>query len=58
MRGNITIPLNVEVTLDIEKWIVNNGTADFDEVKESTEEFIRNALDAWLLSEELGYVER
>lgn len=58
MKGTITIPLNAEVTIDVDKWVALHGTADFDEVQFSTEEFIRNALDAWLLSEGVGYVER
>lgn len=58
MKGTITIPLNVEVTIDVDRWVVLHNTANFDEVQSYTEEFVRNALDAWLISEGIGYVER
>lgn len=56
--GQITLPLHVEVSLNIREWNEQEGTVDFDTVQDNITMFIQDALDAWLLERKLGYVER
>ena len=56
--GQITLPLHVEVSLNIREWSEQEGTVDFDTVQENITTFIQDTLDAWLVERKLGYVER
>lgn len=56
--GQITLPIDVEVSLNIREWNEQEGTVDFDTVQENITTFIQDALDAWLIQRKLGYVER
>lgn len=56
--GQITLPIDVEVSLNIREWNEQEGTVDFDAVQDNITMFIQDALDAWLLERKLGYVER
>lgn len=56
--GQITLPLHVEVSLNIREWNEQEGTVEFDTVQDNITMFIQDALDAWLLERKLGYVER
>lgn len=56
--GQITLPISVEVSLNIGEWNDQEGTVNFDAVQENITTFIQDALDAWLLERKLGHVER
>lgn len=56
--GQITLPISVEVSLNIREWNDQEGTVNFDAVQENITTFIQDALDAWLLERKLGHVER